>query len=109
MEYLGYLVSENEIKRLQKKLQALHDFKQPSSQKDLLHFLGAVNYYRPSLKGLIIEGRFQNTAQILQPLYSAATAKLEKTTFAQVWQASPALKIAFKDIKPGSKYKPESS
>ena len=69
------------------------------TQKDLLHFLGAVNYYRTSLKGLIIDGRFQNTAQILQPLYSVATAKLEKTSLKQVWEAIPALNIAFKRAK----------
>lgn len=99
VEYLGYKVGEQGIKPLQKKLQALHDFKPPQTQKDLLHFLGAVNYYRTSLQGLIINGRFQNTAQILQPLYSVATAKLEKTSLKQVWEASPALKIAFKRAK----------
>ena len=99
MEYLGYTVSEQGIKPLQRKLQALHDFKPPKTQKDLLHFLGAINYYRTSLKGLVIEGKFQNTAQILQPLYNAGTAKLEKVKFEEVWKQSPALAIAFKRAK----------
>ena len=99
VEYLGYRVDTNGIKPLQHKLQALYEFKQPKTQKDLLHFLGAINYYRSSLKGLIIQGQFKNTAAILQPLYSAGTAKLEKVSFEDVWSASPALKIAFKQAK----------
>ena len=39
VEYLGYTVDSQGIRPLQRKLQALYDFKQPQSQKDLLHFL----------------------------------------------------------------------
>ena len=80
VEYLGYSVDSQGIKPLQRKLQALHDFHNPTSQKDLLHLLGAINYYRPSLRGLVIEGQFKNTAQILQPLYSVGTTKLCRVT-----------------------------
>ena len=99
VEYLGYRVDATGIKPLQRKLEALHNFKEPSSQKDLLHFLGALNYFRSSFKGLTIEGQFQNTAQILQPLYNAATAKLEKISFKNMWSQSPALKVSFNRAK----------
>ena len=99
VEYLGYLVNSQGIKPLQRKIQALQAFKTPKTQKDLLHFLGALNYYRASLKGLTIEGQYYNTAAILQPLYNAGTAKLEKVSFADVWKNSPALQIAFNNAK----------
>ena len=89
MEYLGYSVDARGIKPLQRKLQALYDFETPLTQKGLLHFLGALNYFRSSLKGLIIEGEFQNAAAILQPLYNAGTAKLEKISFEEMLKSSP--------------------
>ena len=46
VDYLGYEVTRTGIKPLPKKLQALKEFKQPTSQKDVLHFCGALNYFR---------------------------------------------------------------
>ena len=40
-----------------------------------------------------------NTAQILQPLYSAATSEFEKVKFQEVFSNSPALKNAFNYAK----------
>ena len=99
MEYLGYIVNETGISPIKKKLEALKNFKPPSTQKDLLHFLGALNYYRSSFKGLIVDGKNKSTAELLQPLYNAATAKLEKVTLETVWKNSVALRIAFENAK----------
>ena len=61
----------------------------------MLHFVGAINYFWASLKGLTVEGQYYNTAAILQPLYSIATVNLEKTKFEDIWKSSPALQNAF--------------
>ena len=81
VEYLGYKVNSSGISPLKRKLQALENFEAPKTQKELLHFLGAINYFRSSLRGLQINGNYLNTAAILQPLYSVATATLEKVKF----------------------------
>ena len=99
VEYLGYEVNEHGIKPLHRKIEALQNFKQPKTQKELLHFLGALNYFRSSLKGLTIAGKFYNTAALLQPLYNAGTAKLEGTTLEELWKVSPALNVAFTNAK----------
>ena len=46
-----------------------------------------------------MQGEYYNTAAILQPLYSVATAPLEKVKFEKVWETSPALQTAFKYAK----------
>ena len=99
VEYLGYTVNSEGILPVKRKIDALLAFQEPKSQKELLNFLGAVNYFRPSLKGLKVEGQLKTTASILQPLYSAATAPLEKVKFVDVWQNSPALPKAFQMAK----------
>ena len=52
VDYLGYRVSASGIRPLPRKLQALQDFEAPTCQKDVLHFCGALNYFRASLKGM---------------------------------------------------------
>ena len=49
VEYLGYSVTPSGIKPLDRKLDSLKYFKTPKSQKDVLHFCGALNYFRSSL------------------------------------------------------------
>ena len=101
VEYLGYEVSSSGIRPLEKKLQALKDFKQPTSQKDVLHFCGALNYFRTSLRGIKLpDGTYKSAAAVLQPLYSVGTEKLpSKTKFPDIWNGSPSLKIAFEEAK----------
>ena len=71
VDYLGYHVSSSGIKPLQKKLQALKDFRNPTCQKDVLHFCGALNYFRTSLRGIKLpDGSFKSAAAVLQPLYA---------------------------------------
>ena len=52
VDYLGYRVTTSGIKPLPRKLTALSEFPVPSSQKEVLHFCGALNYFRTSLKGI---------------------------------------------------------
>ena len=49
LEYLGYKVDSTGISPMAKKIEALNKFPAPSKQKELLGFLGALNYYRASL------------------------------------------------------------
>ena len=44
LEYLGYKVSADGISPIPRKIDALQDFPPPQKQKDLLGFLGALNY-----------------------------------------------------------------
>ena len=100
VEYLGYSVSATGIRPLSRKVAAVTAIPEPSTQKELLHFLGALNYFRGSLKGLVRGGKYHNAANLLQPLYSAATTVLpSKKHFQQVWDNGPLLKQAFQDAK----------
>ena len=101
VEHLGYLVTSNGIRPLPRKLEALDKFPVPKTQKDVLHFCGALNYFRTSLKGVKMpDGSFKSAAAVLQPLYSVGTDKMEKgTKFSEIWEGSPILKQAFEDSK----------
>ena len=100
VDYLGYRVTSEGIRPLPAKLQALKDFKQPLCQKDVLHFCGALNYFRSSLRGIKRGGKFKSAAAVLQPLYAIGTDKIpSKSDFIKIWQQSPSLKIAFEEAK----------
>ena len=66
------------------KVEALQNFPPPSKQKDLLAFLGALNYYRASLPRLKPEDSVdkkmpeRSPAAVLDPLYKLATCSLKK-------------------------------
>ena len=64
-----------------------------------MQFLGALNYFRSSLSGLVKNHKYQNAANLLQPLYSAATVPITAGKFVEVWEHSPVLKQAFMDAK----------
>ena len=99
IEYLGYKVTTTGICPLPRKVEAISKIPVPTSQKMLLGFLGALNYFRPSLKGMVINGVYQNTANILQPLYSVATTAIPNGKFTEVWNNSPVLQQAFVNAK----------
>ena len=82
LEFLGWAVSRTGISPLPKKVEAIRAFPAPRTQKDLLGFLGALNYYRRCLPS--IEGK--KPADILQPLYTAATKKIPGKTFKTMWE-----------------------
>ena len=56
IDYLGYEVSSSGIKPLPRKVAAIQDLPTPTKQKELLHYLGAVNYFRSSLGYLPTKG-----------------------------------------------------
>ena len=101
VEYLGYSVTQSGIRPLDRKLDSLKQFKPPQSQKDVLHFCGAINYFRTSLKGITLpSGRVKSAAAVLQPLYAIGTEPLPKgTDFKAIWDNSPVLSRAFAEAK----------
>ena len=103
LDYLGYTVSKDGISPIEKKISVLQDFPVPTKQKQLLGFLGALNYYRSSLPCLppIDEKSKERTpAEILDPLYKLATAELpKKTSFSEIWKFSKCVQEAFRDAK----------
>ncbi|KAM5354848.1 hypothetical protein ACJ41O_001494 [Fusarium nematophilum] len=50
VEFLGHIISHNEIRMDPKKLSAVRDWKEPSNVKEVQAFLGFANYYRKFLK-----------------------------------------------------------
>ena len=83
LDFLGYRVTKEGISPLPKKLEAIAKFPSPVKQKHLLGYLGALNYYRRSLPRI----DNMNPAEILQPLYEAATKKTTKS-FEATWKDS---------------------
>ena len=83
LDFLGYRVTKDGISPLPKKIEAIAKFPSPEKQKHLLGYLGALNYYRRSLPRM----ENKNPAEILQPLYLAATIKLApQQSFPQYWK-----------------------
>ena len=99
VDYLGYKVTATGICPLKKKVEAIDRIPTPTTQKSLLHFLGALNYFRTSLSGLVKNGKYYNAANLLQPLYSVATVPLKANKFEEVWNNAPCLIQAFEDAK----------
>ena len=66
MSFLGYKVTPEGTIPLDDKVKPIINFPVPTDIKGLQCFLGMINYYRPSLKGL---------AAKLTPLYDATAGK----------------------------------
>jgi transposase InsO family protein len=65
MEYLGYNITRTGIQPIAKKVQAIQAIKTPKTRKQLLGFIGMINFYRDMWK---------NRASLLAPL-TALTSK----------------------------------
>ena len=50
VEFLGHIISHNEIRMDPKKVSAVRDWKEPTNVKEVQAFLGFANYYRKFLK-----------------------------------------------------------
>ena len=94
LEYLGYKVNAEGLSPIKKKIDALNNFPKPTKQKELLGFLGALNYYRSSLPRLNPEESADKSikssrspAAVLDPLYKLATCVLKKSKgeFEKIW------------------------
>merc|ERR1712026_52641 len=94
LTFLGYTVSAQGIVPLQRKVETITAFPPPQKAKSLLGFLGAINYYRRCLPNL---GR-QTAAEVLQPLYTAATQKQPGKSFKKIWEEQE-LDVHFKKAK----------
>merc|ERR1711867_169084 len=79
---------------LPKKVEAIVSYPAPTKPKQLLGFLGALNYYRRTLPK--VNGK--SAAEILQPLYMAATKKTPGKTFQTIWKELN-LDTSFKQAK----------
>ena len=99
VDYLGYQVNGTGIRPLKRKTEAIDKIPPPTTQKKLLQFLGALNYFRSSLSGLVKDKKYQNAANLLQPLYSAATVPIPAGKFQDVWDNSPVIQQSFLDAK----------
>ena len=107
LEYLGYVVSAEGISPVKKKIAALQNFPAPTKQKELLAFLGSLNYYRSSLPNLddsdgvqVGDKGFKTPAAVLDPLYKLATCGLKKKEdFEKIWKESEIVQAAFKEAK----------
>ena len=84
------------MRPLGRKIEAINKIPVPTTQKLLLGFLGALNYFRSSLSGLVINGKYNNAANILQPLYSVATTTIPSAKFGEIWDNSPYLQESFR-------------
>ena len=108
LEYLGYKVDSSGLTPIKKKVEALQKFPPPTKQKELLAFLGALNYYRASLPRLKPEDSVDESmperspAEVLDPLYKLATCNIKKQRgnyFLDIWNAHNHLKNSFEDAK----------
>ena len=93
LEFLGYSVSQDGIQPTKRKTQAISKFPEPQKQKDLLGFLGALNYFRHCLGKLEKSDKSLSAAEILAPLYQIATCILPKQAkFKEIWNSNPILR-----------------
>ena len=102
IDYLGYKVTKDGIKPLGRKIDCIQKFPTPIKQKELLHYLGAVNYYRASLGNLPGGGytKPRSAAEVLMPLYQLATCQIgKKSSFKEIWEGSKIIQEAFEDSK----------
>ena len=102
LDYLGYTISSEGISPIEKKTEAIQNYPVPEKPKQLLAFLGALNYYRASLPNLPPDkahGYARTPAEILAPLYHLATSDIKPTSFKAVWNGNPKVQSAFREAK----------
>ena len=108
IDYLGYTITKDGLTPIKKKVDALQNFPAPTKQKEVLAFLGALNYYRSSLPKLSASESADKSVQetrspaaVLDPLYKLATCKIEKKKdqFQKIWNSSEKVRNAFQDAK----------
>ncbi|KAL2080855.1 hypothetical protein ACEWY4_022708 [Coilia grayii] len=83
VEYLGKVVGQGQVRPLQAKVRAIHNFPVPVTKSDLRRFLGMVGYYRNFCL---------NFSSVAAPL-----TNLLKTCVKYEW--TPACQVAFDNVK----------
>ena len=108
VNYLGYRVSEAGLAPMERKIEGLMKFPAPTKQKELLAFLGALNYYRASLPKLSPEESVNKSikesrtpAAVLDPFYKLVTCKLKKSAvdFKKIWSENNIIEPLKEDIR----------
>ena len=102
IDFLGFRVNKNGITPLKEKVQSISQCPPPQKQKDLLRYLGMLNYYRHCYQPLPAtpSKRARNPAEVLQCLYTLATQKIPpKTSFIDLWKSDEKYSQAFQDSK----------
>ena len=103
LDYLGYTIDKEGLRPIEKKVDAIQNFPEPLKQKQLLGFLGALNYYRaslPSLEPVDSNSKARTPVEVLDPLYKLATCQIpKKVKFVDVWNNSKIVQQSFKDAK----------
>ena len=51
MEYLGFRVTHDDIKPINRKTEAITNMKPPTSRKEVRNFIGVINHYRNMCPG----------------------------------------------------------
>jgi len=87
IEFLGHEVSNDGVRPLDSKIEAIRDFPQPTNMRQLRRFLGMVNFYRRFIP---------NAAEILHPLDSMLSPH-KSSGKAIAWDENT--KLAFETIK----------
>ena len=98
VKYLGHVVLEEGVKTDPGKTSVIHEWKTPSSEKELRSFLGLAGYYRRFVKGF---------AQIAAPLHAILTKQDRRTrkkrtpydtrNFSEKWDSN--CEKAFQNLK----------
>lgn len=83
IEYCGYVISKEGIRRMSDKIQAIQNMKVPTNREEVRAFMGLVNYY----------GRFvKNLSDIVHPINRLLQDKV-------AWSFDKKCKMAFEEIK----------
>ena len=102
LDYLGYTVNAEGILPIKKKVTAIENFPVPIKQKQLLAFLGSLNFYRASLPKTEPSEEYPQPrapAEVLDPLYKLATAKITNSSFKKEWDSNKKFQSAFDTAK----------
>ena len=89
VDFLGYRVNKDGICPLLRKVQAITEIPPPQKPKELLSYLGMINFYRHTFKKLPPTNTCpypRTTAEILQCLYTLATSKITAKKFQEMWK-----------------------
>ena len=86
VQYLGYIVTTEGIKPDPDKIKAINEIKFPKNPKEMIRFLGGVNFYRDFIK------KFSCTASILYKMSQSIQKFKAKLKCKEVYEAFDKLK-----------------